>query len=257
MKFILVILSLMASVSASAGVGKAIEYKDGETILEGYLAEPKNRSAKKVPGIIVVHQWKGLGEYEKGRTEMLAKEGYVTLAADIYGKGVRPNTFETAAKESGIYKGNRSLFRQRLLAAYNELKKNPRVDTSKIIVMGYCFGGTGALELARSGVELVGSVSFHGALENPQPQDAKNIKGNVVVYHGAIDPYVPQKEVDGFLKEMNEAKVDYQFIAYANAVHSFTEKAAGNDNSKGAAYNELADKRSWAHFLGFAKEVTK
>lgn len=260
MKLINGILSILIGISfqtAKANLGKTYEYKDGETTLEGYFAEPKNKSAKKVPGILVIHQWKGLGEYEKSRADMLAQEGYVAMAADIYGKGIRPNTFEAAGKEAGTYKGNRSLYRQRLLAAYNELKKNPRVDGSKIIVMGYCFGGTGALELARSGVALAGTASFHGALENPQPQDAKNIKGSVVVYHGAIDPYVPQKEVDAFLKEMNEAKVDYQFVSFANAVHSFTEKAAGNDNSKGAAYNELADKRSWADFLRFAREVTK
>lgn len=255
-RFLAPFVVTLSLIAPNAFAGKNLEYKDGDLTLEGYLSEPNNRSAKKAPAVLIVHQWKGLGEYEKSRADMLAKEGFVTLAVDIYGKGIRPNTFETARKEAGIYKGNRSLYRQRLMAAYNELKKNPKVDHSKIVVMGYCFGGTGALELARSGALIAGAASFHGGLDNPQPQDAKNIKGSVVAYHGAIDPYVSPKEVEGFLKEMNEAKVDYQFVSFANAVHSFTEKAAGNDNSKGAAYNELADKRSWTDFLRFAREVT-
>ncbi|MNL31217.1 Dienelactone hydrolase family protein [compost metagenome] len=121
--------------------------------------------------------------------------------------------------------------------------------------MGYCFGGTGALELARTGVPLAGAVSFHGGLSNPTPQDARNIKAKSLILHGAIDPNVKPEEVAAFQKEMNDAKVDYQFVAYSNAVHSFTEKAAGSDISKGAAYNEAADRRSWQALMDFLAEV--
>jgi dienelactone hydrolase len=129
------------------------------------------------------------------------------------------------------------------------------VDKNKVVIMGYCFGGTGALELGRSGANLAGIVSFHGGLSNPTPPDAKKIKGKSLILHGAVDPNVKPEEVAAFQKEMNEAKVDYQFISYSNAVHAFTDKSAGNDPSKGVAYNEAADRRSWAAFMDFLAEV--
>ena len=122
--------------------------------------------------------------------------------------------------------------------------------------MGYCFGGTVALELARSGVELAGTVSFHGGLNTPTPQDAKNIKGTVLALHGADDPWVPANEVAAFKKEMADAKIPLSFIAYPNAVHAFTNPAAGNDNSKGAAYNADADKKSWTEFMNYLNKTT-
>ncbi|MFS4460945.1 dienelactone hydrolase family protein [Bdellovibrio sp. HCB2-146] len=243
------------ALSANAAVKtEVVIYKDGKTELEGFIAY--NDSVKTPrPGILIVHQWMGLSENEKMRAQKLAELGYVAFAVDIYGKGVRPQNQQEAGKLATEYKNNRALFRQRELAAYNFFKKDKRVDAGKLVVMGYCFGGTGALELARTGTPLAGAVSFHGGLSNPQPQDAKKIKAPVLVLHGAIDPNVPTSEVEAFQKEMNEAKVDYQFIAYANAVHAFTQKEAGNDNSKGAAYNELADQRSWKALLSFLGDV--
>ncbi len=130
-----------------------------------------------------------------------------------------------------------------------------QVNPRKILVIGYCFGGTTALELARSGAPLVGTVSFHGGLSTPTPEDAKNIKGPVLAMHGADDPNVPPAEVKAFKDEMSRAKVKLEFIAYPGAVHAFTNPAAGNDNSKGAAYNANADKKSWIAFEKFLKQV--
>ena len=129
--------------------------------------------------------------------------------------------------------------RQRIKAALEELKKNKNVDPKRLAVMGYCFGGTVALELARSGADLLGVVSFHGGLDTPTPNDAKNIKGKVLAMHGADDPFVPPKDVAAFQDEMRKAGVDWQMIFYSNAVHAFTNPAAGTDNKKGAAYNAV------------------
>ena len=248
-------LILLGAVSAQAAVKtEVVNYKDGKTDLEGFIAYDDAVKTPR-PVVMIVHQWMGLSENEKMRAQMLAEKGYVAFAVDIYGKGVRPTAPAEAGKLAGEYKENRKLFRQREQAAYDFIKKDKRIDPKKIVVIGYCFGGTGALELARTGAALSGVVSFHGGLSNPQPQDAKKIKAPVLVLHGAVDPNVPPAEVDAFKKEMNDAKVDYQFISYSNAVHAFTQKEAGNDNSKGAAYNELADHRSWRELMNFLNDV--
>ncbi|MNK06231.1 Carboxymethylenebutenolidase [compost metagenome] len=233
---------------------EAVSYKEGKTELEGYLVYDDSIKTPR-PGIIIVHQWMGLSNYEKGRAEQLAKAGYVAFAADIYGKSIRPHSPQEAGKVSGPYKENRNLYRSRVKAAFDFVKNNKHVDSKKIVVMGYCFGGMGALELARSGAPVSGVVSFHGALSNPNPKDASNIKGKTLVLHGAIDPYVPMNEVEAFMSEMNQAGADYQFIAYSGAVHAFTDKGAGTDIKAGAAYNEVADRRSWQAFMDFLHEV--
>ncbi|MCB1153373.1 dienelactone hydrolase family protein [bacterium] len=223
---------------------KTVEYKDGDTVLEGYVAWDDTYTDDR-PGILIVHQWMGLTDYEKSRAKQLADLGYVAFAVDVYGKGVRPADPKEAGKQAGIYKGDRDLYRRRLQVGLEELKKQKGVDASKIAAIGYCFGGTGVLELARSGADIAGVVSFHGGLDNPRPKDAANIKAKVLVFHGGKDPYVPQKDVDAFWKEMNTTNVDWTLTIYSDAVHAFTQKAAGNDPSVGAAYNERADRLSW------------
>jgi dienelactone hydrolase len=135
------------------------------------------------------------------------------------------------------------------------LLANPMVDSTKIGVIGYCFGGASALELARSGAPVLGTVAFHGTLNTPAPQDAKNIKGRVLALQGGDDPVVPQKEVDAFEAEMRGAHIDWQLVQYGNAVHAYTMPELGTDNSKGAAYNEKADKRSWVAMADFFHET--
>ena len=259
MKHLYLVVTLLFSLASFAKVSvEKVEYKDGDTTLEGLLvvdsAKLKN---KKGPGVVVFHDWKGVGPYVQMRAEQLAEMGYVAFVADVYGKGVRPKDNKEAGAQAGKYKGDRKLMRSRVKAAYDELAKSKYVVSDKISATGYCFGGTAALEGARMGLPLKGVVSFHGGLSSPTPEDAKNIKAKLLVLHGAIDPNVPPEEVAAFQKEMNDAKVDYQLTEYANAVHSFTHKEAGNDISKGAAYNELADKRSFVAAKNFLEEVNQ
>ena len=260
MKHLYLVATLLLSITSYAKVTvEKVEYKDGDTVLEGMLVIDKAKlKNKKAPGVVVVHDWKGVGEYVQMRAEQLAEMGYVAFVADIYGKGVRPKDNKEAGAEAGKYKaGDRSLMRSRAKAAFDELSKSKFVDTSKISATGYCFGGTTALEMARMGLPLKGVVSFHGGLSSVKPEDAKNITAKVLVLHGSIDPNVPRTEVENFLTEMDKAKVDYQFTAYSGAVHAFTEKHAGDDITKGAAYNELADKRSFVAAKNFLEEVNK
>jgi len=248
---------LVAALSARGEiVSKPIEYKQGDTVLEGWSVYDDAVHGKR-PAVLVVHQWKGLGDYEKQRAEMLARLGYNVFAVDIYGKGVRPQNPQEAGAEAGKYKNDRSLLRARVAAGLEVLAKHDLTDPKRIAAIGYCFGGMGVLELARSGAEIAAVVTFHGALNNPAPADAKNIKAKVLALHGADDPYVPAKEVAAFEEEMRQGGVDWQLIAYGGAVHSFTERDAGNDNSKGAAYNERADRRSWEAMKQFFTEALK
>jgi dienelactone hydrolase len=233
---------------------ETVEYREGDAVLEGVLVYDDAVTSLR-PGILIAHQWKGLTDYEKMRARMLAELGYVAFAADIYGKGIRPSTGREAGALAGKYKKDRPLLRRRIQAAYDQLKNCGKADPHKIGGIGYCFGGTTILELARSGAELSAVVSFHGGLGSPTPEDARNIKCRVLACHGADDPNVPPEEVKAFEEEMRNAKVDWELIAYGNAVHSFTDKNAGTDNSKGAAYNEKADHRSWEAMKDCFKEA--
>ncbi|MCE9611687.1 MAG: dienelactone hydrolase family protein [Chthoniobacter sp.] len=227
---------------------EVVEYKDGDTVCEGFLAWD-DASDKARPGVLVVQDWTGLGDYVKGRAQQLAELGCVAFCADIYGKGVRPTDPKDCGAQAGKWKADRPALRTRVQAGLAVLVKNPLVQKGKVAAIGYCFGGTTVLELARSGAEVQGVVSFHGGLSTPTPEDAKNIKGRVLVCHGADDPFVKADEVAAFHKEM--AAVKYKFVPYPGAVHSFTNPAAGDDNSKGAAYNAAADKASWAEMKEF------
>ncbi len=248
------ILALGAAEPRAELVTREIEYRHGDVVLEGYVAYPKDTKGK-LPGVLVCHQWMGHSEYERRRVEETARLGTVAFALDIYGKGVRPKDAGEAAKLAGGYKGDRALLRARALAGLEALRKLEVCDPAKLAVMGYCFGGTTALEVARSGAEVLGAVSFHGDLSSPSPEDAKRIKGKVLALHGADDPFVPAAQVAAFEDEMRKAGVDWQLVAYGGAVHSFTLKGAGNDNSKGAAYNEKADLRSWETYKSFLAEM--
>ncbi|MGB5107461.1 MAG: dienelactone hydrolase family protein [Candidatus Zixiibacteriota bacterium] len=233
---------------------EVVEYKHGDAALEGYLAYDDAVKGPR-PGVLVIHQWMGLTDNEKMRATMLAELGYVAFAVDVYGKGIRPKDGDVAGAEAGKYREDPTLFRERLNAGLQTLLKNSNVDAKRVAAIGYCFGGGGALELARSGANIAGVVSFHGSLTTTMPAAAGQVRAKVLVAHGADDPFVPMKDVEGFLDEMRAAGADYQFIAYSGAVHAFTQNEAGNDNSKGAAYNEKADKRSWQAMKDFFAEI--
>lgn len=241
-------------------VTRSVEYRDGDTVLEGYLAFDPARDqvdgkAVQRPAVIVVHEWWGLNDYAKHRARMLAELGYVAFAADIYGKGIVATTPAEAGKLATGYKSDRAALRGRINAALATVKKMANVDPKRVACIGYCFGGTTALELARSGADVAGVVSFHGGLGSPTPEDAKNIKGRALVLHGDADPFVPQPEIGGFLDEMRSAKVDFQFISFGGVVHSFTNPEADALNMDGAKYNAQADQRSWEYMKSFFNEI--
>ncbi len=254
-KTLLALMTAMCALSTLAAIQtKTIEYKQGDTTLEGVLFWDDAVTTKR-PGVLIVHQWLGITGYEKHRAEMLAQLGYVAFCADIYGKGVRPKDTTESSVLARQYKTDRALLRARVNAGLEALRKSDLVDSKRIAAIGYCFGGTTVIELARSGADLAGVVSFHGGLDSPTPGDGRNIKGKVLACHGADDPFVQAKDLTAFEQEMRDNKVDWQLIAYGGAVHSFTQPMAGNDNSKGAAYNERADKRSWEAMKQFLNEL--
>jgi dienelactone hydrolase len=247
-------LFLAASVAQAAVHTEVVEYKHGDTVLEGYLAYDDSSTDKR-PGVLVVHEWTGHNPYVRKRAEQLAALGYVAFALDMYGKGVHAKDAKEAASLASTYKNDRKLMRARARAGLDVLQKQPLADTQRLAAIGYCFGGTTVLELARDGAELAGIVSFHGDLSTPTPEDAKNVKAKVLAQHGADDPFVPPPQVAAFEEEMRKGGVDWQLIAYGGAVHSFTNPGAGNDNSKGAAYNAKADHRSWDAMQRFFHEI--
>ncbi len=258
MKALLLVMGMLLAATVVRGEvkGSAVEYKDGGTALEGYVACDGAVSGKR-PGVLVVHDWMGISAETRRRCDMLAGLGYVAFAADIYGKGVRPQNAQEAGAQATKYKGDRALYRRRLALALAELKKDPRVDPARVAAIGYCFGGTGVLELARSGADVKGVVSFHGGLDSLHPEDAKAIRCRVLVLHGADDPFTSPADVAAFQDEMRKAGVDWEMVYYGGAVHAFTNPGAGSDNSKGAAYNAKADERSWQAMRDFFDAIFK
>lgn len=235
-------------------VGLEVDYEYDGQQFHGYLAyDVANNSIR--PGVLVIHEWWGMNDYARRRAEELAELGFIAFACDMYGAGRIAESADSAALLAKPLYENRELMRERAAAGLWNLKNFSLCDKSRLLAIGYCFGGTCALELARSGAELTAVVSFHGGLNTPHPEDAKNIKARLLVCNGADDPHVPDEEIAAFKQEMRDAKVDYQLIHYGGAVHAFTNPAAGDDPSKGVAYNEKADKRSWELMRTFFREA--
>ena len=185
---------------------------------------------------------------------MLARLGYVAFAPDIYGRGIRPDDSE-AAQVAGTYYGNPGLMRSRILAGLEQLRAQPQVDSSRIAAIGYCFGGSVSLALAASGADILGVVSFHGALVPVSPEDAAGIKAKILVLGGAADPVVPDDSVQAFENSLRTApQVDWQHTRYAGAMHAFTLPEA-DAPGHGAQYNASAEKRSWTAMLDFFDEI--
>jgi dienelactone hydrolase len=249
----LVCSSIIGVLSAQVKT-EIVEYKHGEVVLQGYLSYDPSIKEKR-PGVLIIPDWMGITDFWKARAEQYSVMGYVVLIGDVYGKGVRPANGQEASAEAKKYYQDRQLLRNRVHAGLDFLLQNNHVDTSRTAAVGYCFGGAAVLELARSGAPIKGVVTFHGGLSTPNPGDAKNIKAKVLVLHGADDPFVKQDDVKAFMDEMRGGGVDWQLVQYSGAVHSFTDKRSGNDNSKGAAYNELADRRSWNVMKEFLEET--
>jgi dienelactone hydrolase len=235
-------------------VKKAVDYQQGGQALVGWLVYDNSVSGSR-PGILVFPEWWGLTDYPKSRAEQLAKLGYVAFAADMYGKGAVTDDPEQAGQMMNKVKGDNDLLRARAAAAMDQLKNSPGVDGKKIAAIGYCFGGSVALELARSGADLAGVVSFHGGLDTPRPEDAKNIKGKILVCTGGEDAFVPSSQVAAFEEEMRNANVNWQVNVYGGAHHAFTNPDADSHHIPNIAYNAQADHRSWEAMQVFFDEV--
>jgi dienelactone hydrolase len=222
--------------------------------LKGYLAYD-DQTTQKMPGILVMPEAFGLGANAKSRAERLAALGYVALAGDPYGDGFETSDLQEAIKIATPLMTDPAKFRARGRAGLDKLASLPQVDSSRLAVIGYCMGGTFSLELARDGAPVKGVVSFHGNVATQKPAEAGKVKGKVLVCHGSEDPFVPQDAVNAFEKEMNEAKVDWQLIAYGGVVHSFTNPNAASVGNPGIAYNKAADERSWQAMRNFFDEI--
>ena len=234
---------------------KPIKYSDGNQVLNGFGIQPSKKSLQK-PGILILPAWLGIDKASKDIAENLSKLGYYAFVADIYGEGNYPKDTQEAGKNAGFYKANIKEYQKRIQLALDQLIRSG-ANPDNIVVIGYCFGGTGALEVARNHMNVKGVVSFHGGLGKDATRIVEPIAAKVLVCHGADDPFESAAEITTFEQEMRDAKADWQMIYYANAVHSFTNPEAGTDNSKGAAYNEKAAQRSWEHLKVFLNEVLK
>ncbi|UTN03808.1 dienelactone hydrolase family protein [Flavobacterium bizetiae] len=234
---------------------KPVKYKDGSQALNGLFVKSAKKSSQN-PGILLLPAWLGIDKASKDIAENLSKLGYNVFIADIYGEGNYPTNTAEAGKQAGYYKKNYEIYQKRIDAALQELIKSG-ANADNIVAIGYCFGGTGVLEAARGHLNLKGVVSFHGGLGKDATRPVTPITTKVLVCHGADDPFESKEEITAFQQEMRDSKADWQMIYYANAVHSFTNPEAGNDNSKGAAYNAVAAKRSFEHLKLFLNEVLK
>jgi dienelactone hydrolase len=230
-----------------------IEYTDGSIMLEGYCAFDDSKQGKK-PAVLIAHDWSGRNDFACQKAEQLAELGYVGFALDMYGNGKVAKTLEEKKALHQPILDDRLLLRTRVVAAFETLQKLDMVNQARIGAMGFCFGGTCVLDLARSGAELRGVVSFHGGLGAPKDLPSKKIHAKVLALHGYEDPMVPPAVVRGFEDEMTQAQVDWQLTIYGHAMHGFTNPTA-HDAKTGILYNSLADMRSWISMRDFFAEV--
>jgi dienelactone hydrolase len=228
-----------------------IKYSVNGQNFTGYLAD--GSKGKRVPGIVVAHEGGGMTQHPKDRAQMLADLGYVAFAMDTFGEVV--SGMDRAMAIIRELSGDLPTLRRRVVAAHELVKALPNVDPKRTGAIGFCFGGTTVLELARSGADVGCVVSFHGGLATTAPQDAKNIKGKVLACHGAEDPIIGADQVAAFVKEMREAKVDFQFISYGGAAHSFTNIEVDAMNMPGFKYDKKTDQRSWTAMRNLFDEV--
>ena len=261
--FVFVFVPLLALLASCSGKkeplikGEEVSYSADTLTMKGYIAYDANKEGKR-PGILVVHEWWGLNDYARKRARMLAELGYVAFAADMYGDGKETAHPEDAGKFAAAVMQNAEGAKARFVAALEQLKKNPMTDTTRIAAVGYCFGGGIVLNMARMGVDLKGVVSFHGSLAAMQPAQPGTVKAAILVCNGAADPFTTADQIEQFKKEMTNAGVDYQFKSYAGAMHSFTNPASDTYGKKfnlPLAYNEAADKQSWADMQEFFKKI--
>lgn len=225
---------------------QTVDYQHGDTTLEGYLAYDEAIIGKR-PGVVLLHRRDGMTDLTRKNTEMVAKLGYVVFAPDIFGKTVRPKDVKEMIEQSAIYNKDRPLMRARAQAGFDVLRQNPMVDPARLAMVGYCFGGTVAVELAEVGVPVLGAVAIHGSFRDHAPEAASNIKGRFLILHGAEDPIAPLEEVNKLIKDFRAAKVDWQMELYGGAEHGFS-------TPKNAA-EERANRLSQAAMVRFFSDI--
>jgi dienelactone hydrolase len=245
MRYLLALILMICTATTAAAAGKKIPYTANGASYEGYLATP----GPEAPLILLVHDWDGLTEYEIKRAEMLSEMGYAAFAADLFGAGIRPTAMDERKKLTGELYQNREKMRALLNAALDAARKNG-VKSPKAVAVGYCFGGAAVLEMARSGADLLGFVSFHGGLTTPEGQDYSKTRGQVLILHGTADESVTMNDFALLAQELEKAHVPHEMISYSGAPHAFT--VFGSDR-----YREDADRKSWQRFSEFLAATLK
>jgi dienelactone hydrolase len=235
-------------------VTKSVAYQQDGLQLEGYLAYGDAVTGKR-PGVLVVHEWWGLNEYARRRAEQLAGLGYVAFAVDMYGKGKVTKHPEQAGAWANEVNSNVQNWQKRALAGLEVLRKEPMTDPGRIAAIGYCFGGATVQQLAYSGADVKGVVSFHGSLLAPPAALGKPVKAKILICHGAADPMTKPGAVEQYTAAMEKSGLDWQLIIYGGAKHSFTNPDADKAGMEALGYNKSADQRSWAEMQVFFKEI--
>lgn len=241
--------ALLSTVPLRLGADIAVEpvgYGIAGEPFEGVLAADRSTDERR-PGVLLVHDWTGVGEYVATRAEMAARLGFVAFACDVYGAGIRPQG-DAAAQEAGRYYADLPLLRARVRAGLDRLLADPRVDPERVVVLGYCFGGTAAIELARSGAALRGAISIHGSLVTHEAGDSGDIRCPLLILTGGADPVVPDERVAAFQHELRATDASWEVVTYSGAPHAFTLPTL-------PVYRELADRRAWRRIVDFLDEV--
>ncbi|CAI8953778.1 dienelactone hydrolase family protein [Methylocaldum szegediense] len=236
-----------------AVITQTIDYTHNDVQLEGFFAYDDKRP-QPLPAVLISHAWVGRDEFVCNKARRLAELGYAAFALDMYGKGKLGTGPEENAKLMKPFMDDRRLLQDRITAALETVRKLPQVDPRRIAAMGFCFGGLCVLDLARTGADLRGVVSFHGLLIPPGNTQGTKIKAKVLVLHGHDDPMAPPDQILSLAKELTEAEADWQIHIYGNTLHAFTNPMA-NDRSFGTVYDETADRRSWESLRNFLAEV--
>ena len=234
-------------------VSNTVGYLDGDVLLEAFFAFDDSLTGRR-PAVLINHTWAGRDDFVAEKAKKIAALGYVAFAVDMYGKGVLGTTAEENAKLMQPFMDDRQMLAKRMQAALYAVKLLPWVDDSKVAAMGFCFGGLCALDLARTGADLKGVVSFHGLLGAPDNAQDNSIKAKVLVLHGHDDPMGPVEQVIAFEQEMTKAGVDWQFHTFGNTLHAFTNPVANNPDF-GTVFQPDADRRSWLLMENFLMEI--